>query len=151
MDALEREQQREELRRELAEEAKQKEEEAEQKRQRRREEAIRRRKGQTVMASATLQIATFTDIQHECSIEWHCSCGVCASLPPSEREEQQQRIRSEEDENWSKALSGELSGPRRAAIGAAEQVSEGQLSHEWVEIISAERDQELYTAMFKSE
>ena len=45
------------------------------------------------------------------------------------REEEQERVRKEEEENWSKALSGELSGPRPAALGAAESVTIGSLLH----------------------
>ena len=68
------------------------------------------------------------------------------------REEEQERVRKEEEENWSKALSGELSGPRAAALGAAESVSanvEGGVP----EFLTFEedKDEDMYTAMFKSE
>ena len=49
----------------------------------------------------------------------------CHLLPfPTEQEEEQAKIREEEEKNWEKALSGVLSGRRRAAIGAAQNVSE---------------------------
>ena len=66
------------------------------------------------------------------------------------REAEQERVRQEEEDNWSKALSGELVGRRRAAIGAAENVSESQISENW-ELLNVTRDEELYTAMYKSE
>ncbi len=60
-------------------------------------------------------------------------------------------MRKEEEENWEKALSGELSGPRKAALGAAEGVSDAQrLSQELQMQLVADRDEDLYTAMFKS-
>lgn len=40
------------------------------------------------------------------------------------QEEEQTKQREEEDKHWTKALSGELSGPRKAAIGAAQNVTE---------------------------
>ena len=75
---------------------------------------------------------------------------LCCSLVV--REEEQERVRKEEEENWSKALSGELSGPRAAALGAAESVSanvEGGVP----EFLTFEedKDEDMYTAMFKSE
>ncbi len=69
--------------------------------------------------------------------------------PPPAREEEQSRVRMEEDEVWSKAMSGELSGPRRAALGAAEGVSEVQGIEPW-DLIVAGKHEELYTAMYKS-
>lgn len=107
--AIERELEREELRKINAEEEKQAEEEAEKKRQEKREEAIKRRKA---------------------------------------REEQQARQREAEDENWEKAMSGELSGKRQAAIGASKNVTEVTLLGEQ---LLAEAKNELDTAMFKSE
>ena len=109
LDALEREMQREELRKLQAEEERAKEEEAEQKRQKRLEEALKRRKA---------------------------------------REEQQQKQRMEEESNWEKAMSGELSGRRKAAIGAAENVSEVQRLAE--DFLLTDKDFDLYTAMHKS-
>lgn len=64
------------------------------------------------------------------------------------REEQQQKQRIEEETNWEKAMSGELSGRRKAAIGAAENVSEVQ---RMAEILLTDKDFDLYTAMHKSE
>jgi len=66
------------------------------------------------------------------------------------REEEQERVRKEEEENWSKALSGELSGPRPAALGAAESVTANVVGEvpEYLRI-EEERDEEMYTAMFK--
>ena len=65
------------------------------------------------------------------------------------REEQQEKQRLEEEGNWEKAMSGELSGRRKAAIGAAENVSEVQrLAEEDFLIVDKEFD--LYTAMHKS-
>ena len=66
------------------------------------------------------------------------------------KEEAQQKQREEEDENWEKALSGELSGRRKAAIGAAENVSEDQLISRQFQLVEG-RDEDLYTAMYKSE
>ncbi len=70
------------------------------------------------------------------------------ATPPA-REEEQVRVRQEEEEVWSKALSGELSGPRKAAIGAAENVTGVQIEEPW-DLITADKDDDLYTAMFKS-
>lgn len=67
-----------------------------------------------------------------------------------QRQEEQARVRREEEENWEKALSGELSGPRKAALGAAEGVSDSQLSEQLQLQFVADRDEDLYTAMFKS-
>lgn len=68
-----------------------------------------------------------------------------------QKQEEQARVRKEEEENWEKALSGELSGPRKAALGAAEGVSDVQrLSEELQLQLVADRDEDLYTAMFKS-
>ncbi len=65
------------------------------------------------------------------------------------REEQQQKQRLEEESNWEKAMSGELKGRRKAAIGAAENVSEVQrLANDF---LMADKDFDLYTAMHKSE
>ena len=67
------------------------------------------------------------------------------------KQEEQARVRKEEEENWEKALSGELSGPRKAALGAAEGVSDVQrLTEEFQLQLVADRDEDLYTAMFKS-
>ena len=38
------------------------------------------------------------------------------SLPPA-REEEQTKVREEEEKNWKQAMSGELSGPRRCVYG----------------------------------
>ena len=68
------------------------------------------------------------------------------SPPPSSslaREEQQEKVRQDEEKNWTLALSGELSGPRRAAIGAVKGVVETQ------HLFEDERDEEMYTAMYK--
>lgn len=68
-----------------------------------------------------------------------------------QKQEEQAKARKEEEENWEKALSGELSGPRKAALGAAEGVSDAQrLSQELQMQLVADRDEDLYTAMFKS-
>ena len=76
--------------------------------------------------------------------------GLCDHTPSfyAVREEEQKRQRIEEEEIWTKALSGELSGPRRAA----ENVTESQQMTEraW-ELLAEDRDADLYTAMFKSE
>lgn len=64
------------------------------------------------------------------------------------REEQQQKQRLEEESNWEKAMSGELSGRRKAAIGAAENVSEVQRLAE--DFLLTDKDFDLYTAMHKS-
>ena len=66
------------------------------------------------------------------------------------REEEQQKLRQEEESNWEKAMSGELSGRRKAAIGAAESVSEVQRMAEGF-LLTEDRDFDLYTAMHKSE
>ena len=65
------------------------------------------------------------------------------------REEQQQKLRQEEESNWEKAMSGELKGRRKAAIGAAENVSEVQRLTD--DFLIADKDFDLYTAMHKSE
>ena len=65
------------------------------------------------------------------------------------KEEQQQKLRQEEESNWEKAMSGELSGRRKAAIGAAENVSEVQKIADSL-LLSEDRDLDLYTAMYKS-
>ncbi len=59
------------------------------------------------------------------------------------REEKQQQQRQKEEQNWSLALSGELSGPRKAAIGAVQGVVLTQ--HELME----DKDEDLYTDMYK--
>lgn len=64
------------------------------------------------------------------------------------REEQQEKQRMEEETNWEKAMSGELKGRRKAAIGAAENVSEVQMAENF---LLTEKDFDLYTAMHKSE
>ena len=66
------------------------------------------------------------------------------------REDQQQKLREEEESNWEKAMSGELRGRRKAAIGAAESVSEVQRLAEGF-LLTEDRDFDLYTAMHKSE
>ena len=65
------------------------------------------------------------------------------------REAQQEKLRMEEEDNWEKAMSGELSGRRKAAIGAAENVSEVQRLAE--NFLLTDKDFDLYTAMHKSE
>ena len=66
------------------------------------------------------------------------------------KQEEQARVRKEEEQNWEKALSGELSGPRKAALGAAEGVSDAnRLSEELQMQLVADRDEDLYTAMYK--
>lgn len=64
------------------------------------------------------------------------------------REEQQEKQRMEEETNWEKAMSGELSGRRKAAIGAAENVSEVQRLAE--NFLITDKEFDLYTAMHKS-
>ena len=68
--------------------------------------------------------------------------------PLSDREEQQAKQREEEDEHWNKAMSGELSGPRKAALATAESVSEVQRISDQLQDV--ERDEDMYTAMYKS-
>lgn len=63
------------------------------------------------------------------------------------REQQQVKQRMEEDDNWEKAMSGELKGRRKAAIGAAENVSEVQMAENF---LLTDKDFDLYTAMHKS-
>ena len=63
------------------------------------------------------------------------------------KEEKQKEQRMEEEENWSKALSGELSGPRRAALGAVQGVAQTQ---QLIDVID-DKDEYLYTAMYKGE
>ena len=106
--ALDREFEREEMRRINAEEQRLAEEEVEVKRQEKREEALQRRKA---------------------------------------REEQQAKQREAEEENWEKAMSGELTGRRKAAIGASKSVSEVTLLGEQ---LLADEQNEMYTAMYKS-
>ncbi len=65
------------------------------------------------------------------------------------KEEEQQKLRQEEESNWEKAMSGELSGRRKAAIGAAENVSEVQRISDSL-LLSEDKDLDLYTAMYKS-
>lgn len=64
------------------------------------------------------------------------------------KEEQQEKLRIEEESNWEKAMSGELSGRRKAAIGAAENVSEVQRLAE--DFMLTDKDFDLYIAMHKS-
>lgn len=59
------------------------------------------------------------------------------------KEEKQQQLRQKEEQNWSLALSGELSGPRRAAIGAVQGVVQTQSE------LMEEKDIDLYTDMYK--
>lgn len=66
------------------------------------------------------------------------------------REEEQVKLRQEEESNWEKAMSGELSGRRKAAIGAAESVSESRRMVEGF-LLTEDREFDLYTAMHKSE
>ena len=61
------------------------------------------------------------------------------------REEKQQIQRQDEEKNWSLALSGALSGPRQAAIGAVKGVNDGE------QLYDDEHTEDLYTAMYKSE
>ena len=58
------------------------------------------------------------------------------------RKEEQEKQRQQEEENWSRALSGELSGPRKAALGAVQGVVQTQ------HLIEA-KDEDLYTDMYK--
>ena len=85
-----REHQRQVLRQEREEEQRRKEDEAEEKRQKRREEAILRKKGEPL---SVLHL-TFDPL--------------CVA-----REEEQMKVREEEEKNWQQAMSGELSGPRK--------------------------------------
>ena len=66
------------------------------------------------------------------------------------REEQQQKQRLEEESNWEKAMSGELTGRRKAAIGAAENVSEVQRMAEDF-MLTDDKDFDIFVAMYKSE
>lgn len=59
------------------------------------------------------------------------------------RKEEQEKQRQQEEENWSRALSGELSGPRKAALGAVQGVVQTQ------HLIEA-KDEDLYTDMYKA-
>jgi hypothetical protein len=72
----------------------------------------------------------------------------------SAREEEQVKVREEEEKNWQQAMSGELSGPRKAALGAAEGVSEVIKAVEGeggLDDLAMEDDKEefLYTAFYK--
>ena len=57
----------------------------------------------------------------------------------------------EEDENWSKAMSGELSGRRKAVEHGMEGVGLGAGLPEGWPLLTGDKEEELYTAMFKSE
>jgi hypothetical protein len=60
------------------------------------------------------------------------------------KEEEQAKQRQEEEKNWSLAMSGELSGPRQAALGAVQGVVETQ------HLIDVDdKDEVLHTAMYK--
>ena len=60
------------------------------------------------------------------------------------KEEEQTKQRQEEEKNWNLALSGELSGPRQAALGAVQGVVQTQ------QLIDVDdKDDVLYTAMYK--
>ena len=107
MEALIREQQREEQRKIEAEELAKREEEAEKRHNEKMEEVIRKRKA---------------------------------------KEEQQTKQRQEEEKNWTLAMSGELSGPRQAALGAVQGVVETQ------HLIDVDdKDEVLHTAMYKGQ
>lgn len=60
------------------------------------------------------------------------------------KEEEQAKQRQEEEKNWSLAMSGELSGPRQAALGAVQGVVDTQTLIE-----DTFKDEVLHTAMFK--
>ena len=60
------------------------------------------------------------------------------------KEEEQIKQRQEEEKNWSLAMSGELSGPRQAALGAVQGVVETQHLIE-----DSYKDEVLYTGMYK--
>ena len=60
------------------------------------------------------------------------------------KEEEQTKQRQEEEKNWSLAMSGELSGPRQAALGAVQGVVETQHLIE-----DSYKDEVLYTGMYK--
>lgn len=64
------------------------------------------------------------------------------------REEKQTQQREAEDENWEKAMSGELTGRRKAAIESEEHVSSVNAFADT--LLVGERN-ELTTAMYKSE
>ena len=66
---------------------------------------------------------------------------------PIAREEEQARNRQAEEENWSKALTGELSGRRKAAIGAAQGMDGTQQLFEDI----TDKEGDLLTTMFKGE
>ena len=68
---------------------------------------------------------------------------------PPAREEEQAHLRQQEEENWSKALSGELSGPRKAAVSGQEKVIETQKLAEGLVELLEDRNEDLYTAMYK--
>ncbi|CAI8034138.1 Cat eye syndrome critical region protein 2 homolog [Geodia barretti] len=77
-----------------------------------------------------------------------------AILRRKAREEEQMKVREEEEKNWQQAMSGELSGPRKAALGAAEGVSEVIKAVEGeggLDDLAMEGDKEefLYTAFYK--
>ena len=59
-----------------------------------------------------------------CACECVCMRACVSVLTLAAQEEEQTKQREEEDKHWTKALSGELSGPRKAAIGAAQNVTE---------------------------
>ncbi len=107
--AMDREMEREEMRKLESEEQRIADEEAEQRRQQKREEALARRKA---------------------------------------REEKQAKQREAEEENWEKAMSGELTGRRKAAIVSAKNVS---TVNAFADTVLVEERNELTTAMYKSE
>lgn len=65
------------------------------------------------------------------------------------KEEQQAKQREAEEENWEKAMSGELTGRRKAAIVSAKSVS--TVSAAFGETLLEDEKNELNTAMYKSE
>ena len=106
--AMDREMEREEMRKLESEEQRIADEEAEQRRQQKREEALARRKA---------------------------------------REEKQAKQREAEEENWEKAMSGELTGRRKAAIVSAKNVS---TVNAFADTVLVEERNELTTAMYKT-
>ena len=66
-------------------------------------------------------------------------------FPPVAREEEQARNRQAEEENWTKALTGELSGRRKAAIGAVQGMDGTQQLLEDI----TDKEGDLLTTMFK--
>ena len=113
MAALEREKQREEQRRIELEEMRVQEEQAAEDRRKAEEEARQKAEGMLKMQIPHTCICTCMHIH----TQMHCDS--CTALYTEEAKELE-KVRKQEEEKWEMALSGELSGPRKAALGAGE-------------------------------